>query len=511
MEVASDLELSLSSTMRTETPQQITTPKKVGLTPIPTERLRPHVVPSEGSQSSPESQRGEYGPRTGVVSEAAQQIYDLANVSDMISVLRSEKTRLEARVAELTSEVNAQKLQLESAAYTKASMEGEFENKLKLLQAQTVAEADLQKIALSKLTEELRVKDQLLVSMRTERSEALGSEQAELLRLRSERASENDVLRTKEDALRALEARARGAEEELARVRAEARERHDELAARRAAAEDAAAAGRQRAAEAEARAEALCAEQETGAAERKALSGELARLQAALASQAAAAEAAAGEKEALQAEVAGLTKQVCPTGVRTIVVCLSLSFPIFPFCFAPIFLYLVWVPRAGRRLRTRRRGGGQISVLQAEGHTWQALQESFLAAKGGLEAANTQLAAAEARASQLESDRAEAQAERDSLNKALNVQLKLHEQVAASPPSASPASEHLPPHPPPGVALKPHRQVRPPAPRTTRPPSTLRAWSSRHAWARRSWRQRGPRTAQSRRRHAWMRRRLGRS
>jgi hypothetical protein len=327
MEVASDLELSLSNTMRTETPQPITTPKKAGLTPIPTERLRPHVVPSEGSQSSPESQRGEYGPRTGVASEAAQQIYDLANVSDMISVLRSEKTRLEARVAELTSEVNAQKLQLESAAYTKASMEGEFENKLKLLQAQTVAEADLQKIALSKLTEELRVKDQLLVSMRTERSEALGSEQAELLRLRSERASENDVLRTKEDALRALEARARGAEEELARVRAEARERHDELAARRAAAEDAAAAERQRAAETEARAEALCAEQETGAAERKALSGELARLQAALASQAAAAEAAAGEKEALQAEVAGLTKQVRPTGVRAIVVCLSLSFP----------------------------------------------------------------------------------------------------------------------------------------------------------------------------------------
>ena len=341
MEVASDLELSLSNTMRTETPQPITTPKKAGLTPIPTERLRPHVVPSEGSQSSPESQRGEYGPRTGVASEAAQQIYDLANVSDMISVLRSEKTRLEARVAELTSEVNAQKLQLESAAYSKASMEGEFENKLKLLQAQTAAEADLQKIALSKLTEELRVKDQLLVSMRTERSEALGSEQAELLRLRSERASENDVLRTKEDALRALEARARGAEEELARVRAEARERHDELAARRAAAEDAAAAERQRAAETEARAEALCAEQETGAAERKALSGELARLQAALASQAAAAEAAAGEKEALQAEVGRSHKAGAPHG-RARYRCLS--FPIFPLGFAPSFSILSWCP-----------------------------------------------------------------------------------------------------------------------------------------------------------------------
>ena len=62
------------------------------------------------------------------------QIYDLANVSDMISALRSEKNRLETRVGELSSTSNAQKLELEAASYTRASLESEFENRLKILQ-----------------------------------------------------------------------------------------------------------------------------------------------------------------------------------------------------------------------------------------------------------------------------------------------------------------------------------------------------------------------------------------
>ena len=126
------LEMSTSSTVLGNTQTPAVTPfKKSGLQPIPSDRLR-SGVPYVGSEmGSPEPAAH---MRMGMSSDAAQQIYDLANVSDMISALRSEKNRLETRVGELSSTTNSQKLELESASYTRASIESEFENRLKILQ-----------------------------------------------------------------------------------------------------------------------------------------------------------------------------------------------------------------------------------------------------------------------------------------------------------------------------------------------------------------------------------------
>ncbi|KAJ1478279.1 hypothetical protein T484DRAFT_2023463, partial [Baffinella frigidus] len=425
------LNMSTNSTVLGNSMTPGGTPFKVakpGLQPIPSDRLR-SGVPRVGSEvGSPEP--GHMGVRMGMSGDAAQQIYDLANVSDMISALRSEKNRLETRVGELSSKTNTQKLELESAAYTRASIESEFENRLMILQASTAAERDVQKITIEKLSDEVRVKDQLLLALRSERTEAHEGEQTELLRLRADHQTAGASIKAKDEAIAEQADKLRIIEEELQRMREDGKKRLDDFTQRKNKVDNDLMDEKKSSASLTEKLAVLAGEKDTGTTERRALTAELSRLQEVVASQATAGERVADAHAEVVRSLEALVgeQKTAHEGYKSEhrFTCTG--------CAVKGEIAKAQEDSAKERSDLLEKVAGltkQVEVYHAENHTWHTLQEAFMHSKGALEEITAKLAASENKAAQQEVVVRDLDAERVSLNKAMNINLKMFEKELA--------------------------------------------------------------------------------